>query len=119
MANLGDRAELGIEDGGVWAVRSASSTVCYLDLDRRLLLRDRGPGSPALPFDGQWVPLVRIASQRGDYDVVRVGDRHEYLTDPGGAGSDDDYRWWIPRTCVAIEPVTAAQVPVGLPSAAR
>lgn len=110
MTNNSDRAELTMDEGGIWAVRSTSSTVCYLDLDRLLLLRDRGPGSQAFPFDGDWVPLVRIASQRGDFGVVRVGDRHEYLSDPGGIGSDDDYRWWIPRTCVAIERVDADEV---------
>ncbi|MDM8083783.1 hypothetical protein QUV83_03260 [Cellulomonas cellasea] len=110
MAAELEKTELSIDDGGFWAVRSTSSTVCYLDLDRLLLLRDRGPGSQAFPFDGDWVPLVRIASQRGDFGVVRVGDRHEYLTDPGGIGSDDDYRWWIPRTGVAIERVDAEEV---------
>lgn len=109
MTERTDRTELRTDERGVWAVRSSSATVCYLDLDRRMLLRARGAGSPALPFDGVWVRLVRITSQRGDVGVVRVGDRHEYLTDPGGAYSD--YRWWVPRVCVAIERVAPADVP--------
>ncbi|GIG38241.1 hypothetical protein [Cellulomonas phragmiteti] len=109
MNETTDTTELRIDAGGLWAVRSTSATVCYLDLDRRRLLRARGAGSPVLPFDGVWVRLVRIASPRGDTGVVRVGDRHEFLTDPGGAYSD--YRWWIPRACVAIERVSPADVP--------
>lgn len=97
------RTALHISDGGRWLVRSESATVCQLDLDRMLLRRVRGAGSPALPFDGEWVPLVRVTSiARRDVGVVRVGDRHEFLTSPG-TGFDDD-RWWIPRTCTAIEP---------------
>jgi hypothetical protein len=109
MASELEKTELNIDEGGLWAVRSTSRTVCYLDLDRSMLLRARGPGSPTFPFDGQWVPLVRIASQRGDVGVVRVGDRHEYLTDPDGAGGEQ-YRWWVPRVCVTIERVTADEV---------
>lgn len=94
--------ELRVTDGGTWLVRSTSQTVCHLDLDRMLLLRARGTGSPPLPYDDEWVPLARITSiTTGDTGVVRVGDRHEYLTDPGAWSAD--YRWWIPRTCTAIE----------------
>ncbi|MDQ0426025.1 hypothetical protein [Cellulomonas iranensis] len=78
-------AELHLSDGGLWAVRSTSATVCYLDLDRMRLYRDRGPGSPVFFYDGRWVPLVQVRSSRGDRGVVRVGDRHEFLTDPEGA----------------------------------
>ncbi|WP_448629775.1 hypothetical protein [Cellulomonas soli] len=89
-------------DGGMWLVRSTSQTVCHLDLDRMLLKRALGAGSPPLPYDNEWVPLVQVTSiARGDTGVVRVGDRHEYLTDPGAWFSD--YRWWIPRVCTAIE----------------
>lgn len=111
MDNRVPTPELHLEDGGVWAVRSTSSTVCYLDLDRMLLYRDRGPGSPSLPYDWQWVPLVRVQSPQGDTGVIRVGDRHEFLTDP--AGGAQDYQWWIPRVCVAIEPVDPAAAPPG------
>ena len=90
-------------------VRSTSSTVCYLDLDRMLMYRDRGPGSPSFANDGQWVPLVQVRSPYGDTGVVRVGDRHEFLTDPGGGVQD--YQWWIPRVCVAIEPVDPEDAP--------
>jgi len=111
LTSTSDRTELQIDEGGLWAIRSTSRTVCYLDLDRSMLLRARGPGSPMFPFDGQWMPLVRIASQRGDFGVVRVGERHEYLTDPDGAGGEQ-YRWWVPRMCVTIERVRADEVPV-------
>lgn len=74
------------------------------------MLRTWGPGSPVFPPDGQWVPLVRISSQRGDFGVVRVGDRHEYLTDSDGV-EGDECRWWVPRVCVAIERVTPGDVP--------
>ncbi len=103
MATDERKTELLVTEGGKWLVRSSSTTVCHLDLDRMLLRRDRGPGSPVLPHDGEWVPLVQVTSiLRGDTGVVRVGDRHEFLTDPGGAL--DDYRWWAPRMCTSIEP---------------
>lgn len=98
--------ELHASATGVWAVRSTSPTVYYVDLDRRQLLRLRGEGSPSDPFDGFCVPLVGFATMAGERDVVRVGERSEFLTDP--AGSSADYRFWIPRTCTRIERVDRA-----------
>lgn len=95
--------ELHLTNGGLWAVRSTSSTVCYLDLDRMRLYRDRGRGRPEFTYDGRWVRLAQVRSPRGDSGVARVGDRHEFLTDPDGGVQD--YQWWIPRVCVAIERV--------------
>jgi len=95
----------------VWAIRSASATVAYLDLDRRLVVRNWGPGSPRFPNDGRLVPLVRVTSTRGDTGIIRVGDRHELLTDPGGS----DYQYWIPQTCTSIEPVAREDIPVADP----
>lgn len=103
MENNRTKTELRIDEGGRWVVRSESTTVCLLDLDRRLLKRNRGPGSQAFPHDGQWVALVAVASTRGDTGIIRVGDRHRFLTDPDPAPSE--HRWWVPRTCVAIEPL--------------
>ena len=94
---------------GVWVVRSTSNTVYYLDLDRGRLMRARGAGSPSFPFDDQWVPLVEVTS-RDDLlrplrtGEVRVGERPEYLTDPGGGVVD--YEWRIQRAVTAIERVT-------------
>lgn len=98
---------------GVWAVRSKSATVYYLDLDRRMLLREPGPGSPRGPFDGTWVHLVRVSSRLGVGTVV-VGERHLYDLDPdpGGPG---DYRWWLQRTATSIEPVAPEARPAGEP----
>lgn len=110
MTNNSGKATLRLDEGGRWLIRSTSLTVCYLDLDTRRLLRDRGPGSQVFPYDGQWVPLIEVRSQRGDVGVIRVGDRHEFLTDP--AGGAHDFRFWIPRVCVAIEPVTASDPPI-------
>jgi len=103
MATDPPKTQLLITEGGRWLVRSESQTVCHLDLDRMLLKRARGAGSPVLPFDGEWVRLVRVTSiSVGDTGVVRVGDRTEYLTD---AGADfEDFQWWVPRKCTAIEP---------------
>lgn len=101
------RTTLRIDEGGVWAVRSTSASVAYLDLDRGLLLRHWGPGSPRFPHDGRFVPLVQVTSQRGDTGVIRIGERHEFLTDPGG----HDYRYWVPQTCTSIEPVDRRDVP--------
>ncbi len=107
------KTELRLDEGGVWAIHSTSATIAYLDLDRELLLRHWGPGSPRFPNDGRFVPLVRVTSTRGDTGVIRVGDRHELLTDPGGP----DYQYWIPRACTSIEPVDRADIPVADPNA--
>lgn len=107
------KTELRLDEGGVWAIHSTSATIAYLDLDRGLLLRHWGPGSPRFPNDGRFVPLVRVTSTRGDTGVIRVGDRHELLTDPGGP----DYQYWIPRACTSIERVARADVPVADPCA--
>lgn len=67
----------------------------------RLLKRERGEGSPVFGWDGQWVPLVDVESQRGDRGAIRVGDRHLFLTDPDGGLSP--YQWWSPRICIRVE----------------
>lgn len=103
------KTALELNERGYWRILSTSRTTCYLDLDRMRLLRDRGPGSPVFPYDGRWVPLVQVRSPRGD-TTIRVGDRHEFLTDP--AGGLHDYQWWIPRTCVEIQSVTLHELPV-------
>lgn len=103
--------ELALTVGGVWAIRSASSAVIFLDLDAQLFLRRYGPGSSPSGYDGRWVSLVQVTSQRGDSGVVRIGERCEYLTDPDS--SSNDFQWWIPRTCTQIERVPANLRPVG------
>jgi hypothetical protein len=103
------RSTLRLDEGGLWIVRSSSATVCHLDLDSWRLRRDRGEGSPSFAYDGVWVPLVLVESSKGDTGVIRVGDRHRFLTDPGGGVHD--YQWWIPRTCIAIEPVAREDPP--------
>ncbi|PVU82923.1 hypothetical protein DDP54_07800 [Cellulomonas sp. WB94] len=98
---------------GVWAIRSESSTVYFVDLDRGCLMRARGKDSQVFPYDDQWLPLIEVSShdssQRpGRLGVVRVGERPRWLTDPrGGAGA---YEWRLQRTITAIEPVTEEQV---------
>ncbi len=94
---------------GVWAVRSASQTVYFVDADSALLLRQPGPGSTPGPGDGRWVPLMSVKSllQR-DRGVIRVGDRHEYLFDwdPGGS----DYGFWIQRVVTSIDYVESEEL---------
>src|SRR5665647_1920333 len=65
-------------DRGVWCVRSAGSTVYWVDLDRGRLLRVPGDGSSTGPYDGVWVPLVSV-------ERLAIGERPRYLTDPDGA----------------------------------
>jgi hypothetical protein len=103
MATDMKKRELRLDEGGRWAVRSSSATVCLLDLDAMLLKRQHGSGSPSMPFDGQWVALVQVTSARGDTGVIRVGDRHKFLTDPDPGSAM--YRWWIPQTCTGFEPL--------------
>ena len=108
MDSTEHQTELELDHGGLWAIRSTSQTVVYLDLDRRLLLRHRRGSSPALPYDDEWVPLVQVTSPRNDH-VIRVGDRHIYVTDP--AGGFHDHRWYVPETCTSIEPVEGCPMP--------
>ena len=97
---------------GCWLVRSAGTTVYYLDLDRWALLRVPGPGSSTGPYDGLWVRLVAVENREGQ-SRIDVGQRHRYLTDPDPAG--DAARWWIQRPVTAIERVERADLPAGRP----
>lgn len=99
---------LRLDEGGRWAIHSSSLSVMYLDLDRRLVLRLRGPGSPPWDYDGRWLPLVRVEAVSGAVDVITVGDRCLYLTDPDGGTF---YQWWAPRTCTAIAPAHDVSLP--------
>lgn len=56
------------------------------------------------------VPLVHVESSHGDRGVVRIGDRHLFLTDP--LGCDCDYRLWIPRACTCIEAIACSTSPL-------
>lgn len=102
--------ELVLAEGtGVWAVRSTSRTVYFLDLDAGSLLRQRGPSSTPGPGDGRWVPLVSVESLAyADVGVIRVGDRHRYLFDwdPSGA----DLGFWIQRLVTSIDFVEAEEL---------
>ena len=110
MPNDDTRTELTLNDRGLWAIRSTSPTVVYLylDLGTRQLFRHRRGTSPALPHDDKWVPLVQVTSTRGDH-TIRVGNRHEYLTDP--EGDHHDHRWYIPRACTDIERINEEDLP--------
>jgi hypothetical protein len=102
--------ELTLADGtGVWAIRSLSQTVYFVDLDSMLLLRQPGSTSEPGPGDGRWVPLVSVKSLfRGDLGVIRVGDRHHYVYDwdPDGA----DYGFWIQRLVTSIDYVETEEL---------
>lgn len=96
--------------GGVWAIRSESSTVYYVDADMRALLRQTGKGSSRGPADNRWVPLLRVSPLVGN--AVRIGERHKYVFDfkPDGV----HYGWWVQRPVTAIERVDADEL-AGLP----
>ena len=90
---------------GVWAVRSASNTVYYLNVDLGRLLRVPGKGSSIDPHDGQWVEFIEVRGP--DYaGQVRVGQRHQYPIDPDPApGAIADDRWWAQQVVSVIEQV--------------
>jgi hypothetical protein len=88
-----DVDELDLAGGGIWAVLSTSPTVYHLDLDRQMLCREPGLGSPTGKYDHQWIPLVQVHAyvpdggglltlDRGRPDVIRVGCRRLYVMDP-------------------------------------
>lgn len=106
---MGEVLEVAAHEGGVWRLTSSSSTVYFIDLDRRRLLRQRGAGSPRGEFDGVWVPLVSFNVVHEETEMLRVGARMYLLTDPLGGGFD--YRYWIPRTCTGLQPVDGDDVP--------
>lgn len=94
---------------GVWAVRSSSETVYFVDADSLLLLRQAGPTSTPGPGDGRWVPLVSVqAVFDGDLGVIRVGDRHKYVFDWDLGGTD--YGYWIQRLVTSIDYVEAEEL---------
>jgi hypothetical protein len=108
-------SELVLADGaGVWAIRSLSQTVYFVDLDSMLLLRQVGPGS-ALGFaDDRWVPLIRVESVFArDAGVIRVGDRHKYTYDFDPDGYE--YGFWFQRLVTSIDYVEAEEL-AGLPA---
>jgi hypothetical protein len=108
-------SELVLADAtGVWAVRSVSQTIYFVDADSMLLLRLPGPASPPRPGDGRWVPLVSVSSVfHADLGVIRIGDRHEYVFDwdPDGA----DFGFWVQRLVTSIDYVEAEEL-AGLPA---
>jgi hypothetical protein len=86
---------------GVWAIRSESSTVYYVDVDTMRLKRVPGEGSSRGPTDDQWCALVNVESAE-DTGIIRVGRRHRYTQDPGLLS---DYQWWIQRQVTVIDQV--------------
>lgn len=97
---------------GLWAVRSESRTVYYVDLDRGRMMRERGTGSGAFLFDNEWVRLVEVASRSevpGPVHAgeIRVGERARYLLDPWGGVRD--YEWRLQRIVTAIERITGEE----------
>ncbi|NTW40112.1 MAG: hypothetical protein HGA44_09515 [Cellulomonadaceae bacterium] len=96
---------------GLWVVLSSSPTRYFVDT-RGLLLRNHGVGSPRLPFDDEWVPLVQVRSYdpvtlESVANQVRCGARIYYLTDPRGGALD--YEWRLQRTVTAIRQVSAVE----------
>lgn len=110
MATQARRTSLRLDEGGLWAIKSTSASVIYLDLDKKLLWRMRGPGSPAWEYDSRWVPLVAVEDISGRVDAVTVGTRHLYLTDPDGGSCP--YQWWAPRACTSIESARPEDLPL-------
>lgn len=89
---------------GVWAIRTSSQTVYYVDADVPALLRRVGPGSSLGMADDRWVPLVSVESMPArDAGVIRVGDRHKYVYDYDPRASE--YGWWVQRQVARIEPI--------------
>lgn len=92
---------------GVWAIRSSSSTVYYVDCDTRSLLRAwGGPGSPEMAYDDKWMPLVEVTCYDRTAavvatDAVVVGTRPKYLADP--SGGIYPYQWRLSRMVESIE----------------
>lgn len=98
------------EATGVWAIRSSSGTVYYVDASAGLVYRARGAGSGEGLGDNSWVPLVSVERLPDETPgVITVGRRHHYLMDPSGGVYN--YQWWIQRLVERIERVPAGQVP--------
>jgi hypothetical protein len=95
---------------GVWAIRSTSSTVYYVDADRDLLLRRVGAGSSRGFADNRWAPLILVEAAFGrDTGVIRVGDRHKYTYDYDPDG--DHHGFWFQRLVTSIDYVGSDELP--------
>ncbi|NTW38292.1 MAG: hypothetical protein HGA44_00155 [Cellulomonadaceae bacterium] len=87
---------------GLWLVRSTAAS-CWLDLDAGVLIR-WPPGVNAAPTE---VPLIAVLSvDVGDHDTIRVGDRHQYVTDPFPDQLAMSYQMWVQDTVTLIAPAT-------------
>ena len=99
---------------GVWAIRSTSQTLYYVDADSLLLLRQTGPGSSQGLADDRWAPLILVQSVFGhDAGIIRVDDRHKYTYDFDPDG--DQYGFWFQRLVTSIDYVEAEEL-AGLPA---
>ena len=109
--------ELGISDGGPWALSSASTTRYFLDLSGSpQLLRQPGERSGTGPYDNCWLQLLAITAD-GESGRVRVGRRHRFDLDPKPRDPSTPLRWWIQRTVSAIRSVPLDERPEGRPPA--
>ena len=105
--------EVGIDDGGLWVISSASATLYFLDLSTPpQLLRQPGEDSGTGPYDNCWLRLVGITAE-GEAGRIRVGRRHRYDLDPSPDDPSTPGRWWIQRTVSGIRSVPAEDRPEG------
>ncbi|WP_448062263.1 hypothetical protein [Cellulomonas hominis] len=98
---------------GVYIVRSASTSTYWVDVSGGRVMRLRGEGSQRFDYDDAWAPLIGVTSYTepgpGIADVIRVGARHRWLSDP--AGGVQDYEWRLQRRVTAIEAVSLDVTP--------
>lgn len=94
---------------GVWAVRSTSQTVYYVDADTSSLLRQTGPESASGLADDRWAALVEVRAVFAlDVGVIRVGDRHKYTYDFDARSSM--YGFWFQRLVTSIDYVEGEEL---------
>lgn len=88
---------------GLWKIASSSGARCWLDLDNRLLVRwDARTDSLPREFRLRTVRSLDV----GDHGTVRVGDRHEFITETVRDGSQLSYGRWVQTTVTSIARAT-------------
>lgn len=102
---------------GCYLVSWRSWTVWVLDWRPPLptyVVRVRGDDSPPDSADGRWVRLVEVScidpeTGTAEKDVIRVGSRHRWTTNPG-ARPEWPESWVVQSRCTGIEPVSRERV---------
>lgn len=88
---------------GLWAIRSTSGAMCWLDLDHDVLIR----WDPRVDSEPREARLITVCSlDVGDNGTLRVADRHQYVTDRLTGQPLATYQMWMQEPIESIARTT-------------